>query len=639
MVGATSAAVEEAMNMFSVGGAVSGLDTESMISQLMQLERAPIRQIQSRQAELRRVDDAWGKVTTRLSSLQTAVDAVASRGALSGKVTASSSDEAVAAVSATEGAQQGSLAFSVTSLAAAHQSMSGSFTTADDTVGAGTYTVTVNGVAESVTTTGTTTLSQLAADVDQLDGVHAQVVKVADGDHRMIVTSAESGTANSHAVTFDALDAKLASVDLRAAADATLELGDASGSTVTVTRSSNQITDLMEGVTIDLAALGDTSVTVAQDVETSVESVQNLVDEINATLNTLGDLTRYDPTSKQGGVLMGDMTARRLTSDLRMALSDVVGDGPYNYAGSVGISLTREGTFTLDEAELTTALEDDPQAVSNLFSRFGSATGDVTYDSLGASTVGGSYDVSVSKLATVAAATGSAYTQPPTDPQPFTITTSDGKTVTVDVSANASVGVAVQTIRDALTAAGVSSINAAEGVDTDGNPVIELTGTRQGSDHWFEIQGAFTESGLTDGTYTGTDVEGTFTDPDTGTVLAATGSGNELRGTEGDANGLTVDVTSGVSGAVGSVSVTNGLGGRLTSVLEQYTDYGGMISSTRDSISTRLRNYDDDIAAYDRRLEIRETTLRRQFAAMETSMSGLMQQGSWMASQMGAQQG
>lgn len=632
--------------MFSVGGAVSGLDTESMISQLMQLERAPIRQIQSRQAQLRKVDDAWGQVNTRLSSLQTAVEALKSQGALSGKVLASSSDEAVATVAASEGAQQGTLSFKVTSLAAAHQTTTGTFASADAAVGAGTYTVSVNGVDKSVTTTDTTTLSQLATEVDKLDGVHAQVVKVADSDFRMILTSEESGVANAHTISFSDPDSELSNppVVLRQAADATLELGDASGSTLIATRSSNEVTDLMEGVTIDLRAVGDTTVTVEQDVDGSVEAVTALVDEVNATLDKLADLTRYDPASKQGGALMGELTARRLTSDLRMALSDIVGDGPYNYAGSIGISLTREGTFTLDARKLRTALEDDPQAVSDLFSRFGSATGDVTYRSTGASTVGGTYDVSVSKLAKVAALTGADYSPPPTDPQPFTITTSDGAEVTVDVAADASVSAAVQAIQDALAAANVTTIDVAEVAHSDtGNPAIELSETRDGSERWFELQGVFARSGLTDGRYAGTDVEGEFTvyDPDTDTVtaFAATGTGNELRGTEGDTAGLTVGIAQGVSGAVGTVSVTNGLAGRLTSVLDQYAGYGGLISSARDSISSRISNYDDDIAAYERRLEIRETTMRRQFAAMELSMSGLMAQGNWMASQMGAQQG
>ena len=67
--------------LFSFGGIASGLDTNSIIDQLMAIERQPIVRFQSQQDRMRRVDDAWSAVVGKLSAFRSAVDDAPGRSA------------------------------------------------------------------------------------------------------------------------------------------------------------------------------------------------------------------------------------------------------------------------------------------------------------------------------------------------------------------------------------------------------------------------------------------------------------------------------------------------------------------------------------------------------------------------------
>jgi flagellar hook-associated protein 2 len=240
-----------AFSMMSIGGLASGLDTEAMISGLMQAERVPVTRFQQRQAELRKVDDAWGTVTTKLSAVRGAVDKVKATGAFNAfaKVESSKSDAVVA--TKTGSPATGSLSFTVDALASAHQAaFAGVYGTADALVGAGSFTVNQGATSYTVSTTAATTLSGLASELSaNLPALAASVVS-ADGGYRLVLGAKQTGTANAITLTNTAgAPAGLATLsDMHAAADARLTLGGG----VTVTRSSNTITDVLAGVQLEL---------------------------------------------------------------------------------------------------------------------------------------------------------------------------------------------------------------------------------------------------------------------------------------------------------------------------------------------------------------------------------------------------
>jgi flagellar hook-associated protein 2 len=368
-----------AFSMMSIGGLASGLDTESIISGLMQAERTPVTRFQQRQAELRKVDDAWGTVTTKLSAVRSAVDKLKAVGAFDAYAAVSSSNADAVAATKTGTPSTGSLSFSVDALATAHQAaFTGVYASAGDLVGAGSFTVNQGAASYAVTTSATTTLSQLAAELNaNLPGLTASVV-AADGGSRLVLGARQTGSANAITLSNTAgAPAGLGSLSqMRAADDAKLTLGGG----ITVTRSGNTVTDVLVGVSLDLKQADPAktvTVTTTRDTDAAKTAVQGLVDAVNGVLTSLKDLTKYDVASKTAGVLQGDDTARRLMMDLRQALSVPVAglSGTYTAASSVGLTLTNDGLTKLDTTKLQKAFNSDYAAVGRLFSDSAGADG------------------------------------------------------------------------------------------------------------------------------------------------------------------------------------------------------------------------------------------------------------------------
>jgi flagellar hook-associated protein 2 len=623
--------------LFSVGGLASGLDTAGIVRQLVQLERQPVVRFEQRQAELRKVNDAWGQVTTKLSALRAAVDRVGKPGALTPTKVSSSDDRAVA-VSANGTGAPGEVSFTVTRLAAAHRVQAGgSFASSTATVGAGTFTLTAAGTGEqllSVATTDTTTVEQLAAQINAAAGdITAQALKVADGDVRLLITAGATGAGGSFAVGSSPAAVGTTTV-LNQGVDAALRLGS-----LEVTRSSNTIDDLLPGARIELRAVTTTPVAVRaeRDTAATVAAVKGMVDGLNGVLATVKDLTSYDAASKKSKPLQGDDTARRLATDLRAAVSATVTGltGGIRTAGSVGIELDRYGAVTFDEAAFTKALADNPEGVVALFSRAGSSSDPrVRYVASTDRTAAGEHAVQASQAAQVAATTGSAYSPPTGEPRTFTVT-SGGRAVSVTVETDATLATAVTRVNEALRLNGVTTLTAVEGT-SGGQPALRLAESRYGTTGNFSVVDSG-DWGL-DGTHAGVDVAGSIDG------VAATGSGTRLTASSGRGAGLVVEVSGADLAGLGPVTVIGGLGGALQGVLRWAEGdrssadpavAAGAIGRARATLTDEVRRFDRRIDDHEVRLASRERTLRQKFAALESALARLQSQGDRLAGQLG----
>ncbi len=623
---------------FSVGGLASGLDTQGIVNQLLQLERQPVVRFQQRQTELRKVDEAWGQVTTKLSGLRAQVDKLKAATALS-PTTLTSSDADAVTVKANGTARPGAVAFTVTRLATNHQvSAGGSFSSATATVGAGTFTlVRPDGTGDpllSVAVDAGTTVEQLAGRINGAGaGFSAQAVKVAEGDVRLVVTATASGEAKAFRVG-DAPTSVAATTVLTPGVDAKLQLGS-----LEVTRSGNTIDDLLPGARVQLRRTTAAPVTVEakQDTAAAVATVKGLVDGLNGVLSTLKDLTAYDAANKKAKPLQGDDTARKLANDLRTAVSaTVAGLTGFSSAGTVGISLDRHGAVTFAEEKFTQALAADPAAVAKLFQRSGTA-GDprVRYVSSTAATQVGAHTLEVTQAAQLATVTGASYSPPLGSPEIFTVTTG-GRAVSVTIEADANLTTAVLRINQALRAEGVTTLVASEGTDGGGLPAISLAESRYGTVGTFSVSGSGS-MGL-DGTHAGTDIAGTIDG------AAATGSGARLTATAGSGTGLAVEVTAADVTNLGGVTVTGGLNGALERVLRwaegdrtsvDPNQAVGAVGRARKNLTDEIRRFDTRISEFEVRLVSREKTLRGKFSALESAMQRLQGQGNWLAGQFG----
>jgi flagellar hook-associated protein 2 len=611
---------------FSFSGIASGLDTDSMVKAIMDAERIPQSRLKVKKAEYDVKEAAWGVITTKMSAIRTALDSIKAQTSWDAFATATSSDDAVVTASTTGAAAGQSTTFTVDQLAATHQRASTPFGSSSSVVGAGTFTITRAGTAHDFTTGSSTTLEQLASQInaDSTVGVTASVVNVAAGDTRLVLSAKASGEANVFTATGTQTGLAATTVN-REGQDAILMMGD-----LEIHRSSNTVTDLVKGVTINLKAESTTPVTVTtgRDADKAVKAVTDLVTAVNDALTQLKTFTKYDAESKEAGDLQNDSSARGIAGKLTGALSGMVQgltSGIQSVTG-IGLSIQRDGTYKLDEAKFRKAFNDDFQGVASLFARSGQVTDTrMSFVIAGAKTQTGAHAVTVTQAATAPGATGSAYSIPGADE---TIRVTIGaRNIDVVIAAGDTLEAAISKINTTLTDNNVFDISASAD-----SGALRLASSSFGSGSVFSVSGA-SAFGL-DGAYQGTDVAGTIDG------VAARGSGQTLTALSGTAEGLVVRVTAnpgevaaaGGTLSLGSMTYSQGAAGQVLSFLGTLTDNNGTIQLATRRYENQEKLVDERIAAFDVRLALREATLRRQFTAMETALSTLQSQQSYLGS-------
>lgn len=616
--------------LFNIGGLASGLDTASIIEQLMGIERIPIQQMETRKATYESRNAAWSSIKTKLNAVQSAMSALDEKKDWGALAKATSSNPDAVGVAVTGAPTQSSLTFQVTRLATNHQMASGgTYTATTDLVGAGTFSFTIDGESHDVTTTTSTTVADLSKMINDLDGgVSSSVIAVDSGVFKLIMQSDDSG--DTSVFTLDAAPASLGTFDVvETGQDAQLTLGSGAGA-ITVERSSNTIDDLIEGVTLTLTdtTTAAVKITVNRDVDATAEKITAFVNSLNSALTTIGNYTKTASESgTSAGPLSTDATARSLKLSLRGLLSGGVEGltGKYTTASSVGISLTRQGAITLDSTKLKDALTADFSAVESLFSRQLTSS-DTRTSVTRASGEGleGTHAVSITQAATRATVTGSSYTAPVTD-QNFTIDFGS-LSAAVTIPAGTSLTDAVGAANTALESASITTLLAYE----DGGS-LAFRSTKYGSAQSFVVSGDDPWSLV--GTYTGTDVNGTIGG------ITADGNGQSLSGT-GALDGLLLSITadaSEVAGAggtldLGTVTVRSGLAAEFVNFLDEVTGTDGLIDRATDRWDAQIKLADERIEQLEQRLDLREAALRRQYTALETAMGRMSSLSAQLAS-------
>lgn len=344
----------------SISGLASGLDTASIINQLMQLEAAP-------QGRLRDQQSVENNVIKALRSLNTDASLLASNAARLAKadawqtLKATSSSSALSAT-ATSSASASSFTVVVGQLATAAQTSYG----ADVALTANVLTVPTDPVVLTAANgqtytigTGTGTLADLAAGINAAKaGVTATTVRTGTNTYRLLLTADTTGAGTAISLT----NVSLGTATTGVGKDAQLTIGGIPASSKT-----NTFTDLVPGVTVTLASTaknGDTAtVSVAHDSSGVKNSVKALVDQVNALLTSIDSQTAGKTSVSAAGVLAGDPTARSLRSAV---LQTVFGDGTTSLA-PYGIQTDRNGKLVFDADKFAAAYAADPAGVAAKF--------------------------------------------------------------------------------------------------------------------------------------------------------------------------------------------------------------------------------------------------------------------------------
>lgn len=378
--------------MSYIDGLASGLNTTDIINQLMQVEAIPKVLLENKAKTVQAGLDAFASIRTKVSGVRTAADALHSTASWKGLTATSSNTDAVA-VAATSGTPGGSATFSVVSLATAMQRSSADTFASGDADLAG-RTLSITSGAHTFSSTATT-LDDLVAEInaDDVLGVRASTIQVRPGEHQLVLTAADTGADNDFTVASSGWSNGFAVT--RAASDAVLDYGG-----ITVTRPTNTISDLVDGVTFTLKAETTDPVTVdvRRDVDGITKKVKALVDALNGAVDEMKLRTGYDAERNQRSSLTGDATVRQLSTLMTTAAVDPVNASSLGSLGLAGIELTREGRFTFDETKFEEAFQADPAAVERLFVAGASTTSDdLTWTYAGWRAQPGTYAVEVTK--------------------------------------------------------------------------------------------------------------------------------------------------------------------------------------------------------------------------------------------------
>lgn len=367
-------------------GAGSGIFSADLVDQLVNAERRPAEvRLNQRQQTTESKISAFGALRSALETLRSPMETLSSSEGLKA-FSAKSSNESVAGVSIDPAlANRGSYSLNVTQLAQAQSLASGEFSDRDTApIGTGTLTFNVGGVSTDITIDeSNNTLEGLASAINDANaGVSAGIVDTGTG-YRLVLSSDESGTSNAIQVSvsgdgdgsdtnagglsrfaFDGTTSNL--TETVQAKDALLEVNG-----IAITRSSNTVEGVVDGVTFDLKSTGTSSVNIARDSDAVAGRVQEFVDKFNALQDVIKKYSGFDSASGRGGVLSGDSTIRGIQSDLRGLLTTIpegLEGSPVRMLGDIGIATDPStGKLEFDEARFKEQLDSNPAAVSALF--------------------------------------------------------------------------------------------------------------------------------------------------------------------------------------------------------------------------------------------------------------------------------
>ena len=625
----------------SVDGLVSGLDTTTIINQLMSLERAPQDRLKTQKTTLGNEITIYQTLNSKFSTLASAAQDLA-RPAGWAAMVATSSSTAVTAT-ATSKASAGQLSFSVQQLARAESVAStGTVPSTAAIVATGPVTIHIGSQTVNVDP-GSGSLSALVDAINASGaGVSAAAVKVGTAGYRLQVSSTTTGAASTVTVDTTNLSPSLGSfATVQAGRDAVIRIGEGAGA-YDVTSPTNSITDLLPGVSVQLQQADPNTVvtvTVARDPKAIADKVAALVDAANAALATIASNSTYNTDTRQAGLLLADGNARRLADQVNDAVSSLVSGGSLTSAGGVGISLVKDGTISFDRNKFLAAYAADPVAVARLFQEGGTATDShVSYLSGSDNTRAGTYAVNVTQAAVQGAMTGSALSGAGlVADETLDVRVGGATGVTATYAAHA--GDSLQSVADGLNAAFAQQSLAMSAQVVGGQLVLRTSA--YGSQAAFEVRSsalgaAGEQTGLVAATgvwerHAGIDVAGTING------VTATGNGQALIAPPLDPTlgGLALTITATAPGSLGTFTYIPGIAARLDAVASDAIDFGtGSITTAISGRQTQISGIDDQISNWDVRLAAKEATMRAQFAAMETALGKLKDQSNWLAGQL-----
>lgn len=384
---------------FSVGGLMSGLDTDAIIKSLVDVKTAQlIAPLEDEVVEYTSMKSALEDVESVLTGMRSAASTLKYLSTYEGRIGNSSSSSDVEIKTVSQSAIKGTYIVTVNDLAQADREYFNGVADSDTTqFGTGTITIESSGISTQIVIDATNNTLEGIRNAINASGAEVIASIVNDGDpvnpYRLVLTSSETGAdaaiiqdiAAVLTLTHDAVTSGLA---VNMAQDADFLVNG-----LQMYSESNTVTDAVPGVSftmlIDGNGLTDVTISVNEDFSNAVENIGSFVDAYNEMTAEFKNQFAVDPTTGASiGVLASDFTLQTIQARLNeyiLTLQPQLGGNAFQSLAQIGITLDSDGYLELNQTTLANKLAEDSDSVGRLFQGMSSDVGgiaDFVYDYL-----------------------------------------------------------------------------------------------------------------------------------------------------------------------------------------------------------------------------------------------------------------
>ena len=400
----------------------SGMNNSEIITSLVDAERVPaLERIEKNENSTKNKISAYGVLKSDISAFRDIIRDIKSSNAASHVGSSSNTTIAKFSTTGTTGSDNVDSSLVVSSLATTHTLVTGAYNNSGSTVGEGSLTIdfgtwsttssandtfTANSnSAITVTTSASTTLTQLRDSINNAtDNAEASILY--NGTGYVLVIKGESGASNEVRVTPSGGSSSTLTNNFSYTASTknltqTVDGTDASFTVdgISMTRSTNTISDLFNGYTLELEATSSSAINISstQNLDNITSLLSNFIDAYNAIYTNITEMSGAAFSEDEStGPLAGDSLARSIQRELRSyttkSLSGYEG-GPYSMS-LLGVQTNRDGSLTLNTSVLKNSFAVAPKIVDAIFkNQLISDNAEVEVTSIGTDTKPGSYAI------------------------------------------------------------------------------------------------------------------------------------------------------------------------------------------------------------------------------------------------------
>jgi flagellar hook-associated protein 2 len=364
----------------ALSGVYTGIDADALVEAGLMADTARIKRYETRQATWESKITAVEELERRFTELESFTGALDSIKELR-KTSVRSSDKSIMTASSSGGASEGNHTIEVNKLATSEKLVHDGVEALDTALGAGKFAFSYNGETRTYTTTADTTIEDLVDlinnDADN-PGVSASILEYeVDPTHKYHLVLSGQDVGEDYTITINDAVTTVPSFDTadftvsQVAQDAEIRVdGYPAGNWIK--KSSNSLSDIIPGVTINLVDTGTVNLSVSRDTAKLKEDLGNMVNIYNGLVTKYNEYGGYNEETGKGGILQGDSTMNGLLMQVRNLMTSPVvgfqdGDDPLTLPAQLGFSFDdKTGKLEFDSSVFDEAVAEDYQTVLNL---------------------------------------------------------------------------------------------------------------------------------------------------------------------------------------------------------------------------------------------------------------------------------